>query len=93
MSSDSKKIMETLLGKTDVIWNWCGYYEESLQRLSEICDFGEIGKNYEKILEKVWKNIGNISHNLLKKKTFRWKPREISKELSGTYEKLYGNFK
>ncbi len=59
--NDSMKIMETLLGKVEVIRNWCWYYEEILKSFSKIISV-KLGKNYEEILEKIWKNIGNILH-------------------------------
>ncbi len=60
--------MEILFGKTEVIRNWCcWYYEEILENLSGIISV-KLGKNYEEIVEKLWKNIGNRSHKL--KKTY-----------------------
>ncbi len=50
--NDSLKTMETLLD-IEVIWHRCPYYEEILVSLSN--NFSEIGKNYEEILEKLWK--------------------------------------
>ncbi len=57
--------METLLGKAEVIRNWC-WYEEILESFSEVISV-KLGKNYKEIFEKLWKNIGNTSHELLKK--------------------------
>ncbi len=58
--------MESLLGKTEVIRNWCWrYYEIILENFFEVISVKsqkttkECNKNYEK-------NIGNISHKLLK---------------------------
>ncbi len=87
ISNYFRKIMEILLGKTEVIWNWCcWYYGEILRSLSEII------KTYEEILEELWKFIGNTSHKL--KKNFDGGLGEIFKAIFGrTYEKLYGNFK
>ncbi len=37
LNDPREKIMETLLGKTEVIWNWCcWYYEEILESCHEI---------------------------------------------------------
>ncbi len=45
---DSSKIMKKLLGKIEVIQNWCCWYEKILKNLFEIlsvklvCDYGKI---------------------------------------------------
>ncbi len=62
--NDTKKIIEILLRKIEVIRNWCcWYYEEILENLSEIISV-KLGKNYEEIFKKHWKNMGNTSHKL-----------------------------
>ncbi len=60
---DSRKIMETLAEKTEVIRNWCWYYEEVLESFPEIISLKFV-KNCEEILEKLWKDIGNTSQKL-----------------------------
>ncbi len=58
----SGKLWKKLLGKTQVNRNWCcWHYEEILEIFSEIISV-KLRKNYEKILEKLGKNIWNISH-------------------------------
>ncbi len=42
---------------TSELYNWSWYYEEILENFSEIRV--KLGKDYEEILEKLWKNIGN----------------------------------
>ncbi len=62
--NDSGKIMETLLGKTEVIRNLYRWYKvEILKSFSEVISV-KLVNNYEEILEKRWKNKGNISHKL-----------------------------
>ncbi len=49
-----KNIVETLLEKTEVIWNWCWYYEEILESFPEIIS-AKLRRNYEEILEQFFK--------------------------------------
>ncbi len=52
----SRKIMKTLLGKIEVIQNWCcWYYEEILENFSEIISvkLGESKKKSLKNFEKI----------------------------------------
>ncbi len=90
--NDSRKIMETLWEKTEVMWNWCWYYEEILGSFSET-----ISTILGKSMKKSWKNFEKMQEVLrtnLKKKTFWWK---LCKILEGifrkTYKILYENFK
>ncbi len=67
-------------GNLEVIRNWCRrYYEEILENFSKIISV-KLGKNYEEMLEKLRKNMGNTSHQL--KKTI----------LMETLWKFLGNF-
>ncbi len=48
--NNSTNIVESLLRGTEVIWNWCWYYEEILE-FSEIISV-KLEKNYEELLKK-----------------------------------------
>ncbi len=50
--NDSKKIMETLLEKIEIIWNWCWEYKEILESFSETVSM-KWETNYEGIFKKV----------------------------------------
>ncbi len=80
--------MEALLGKTEVIRNfWCWYYEKILENFLKIISV-KLGKNCEKILEKLWKNIGNTSQKLFKKQfdgNFMKFSRQFLEELKKTW--------
>ncbi len=90
MLNDSRNVIETLLGKIEVMKNWyCGYYEEILWSFFEIISV-KLKKNYEGILENLWKNIGNRLRKLKKKhfvgsfvKFFR-QFLELAKNCTGT---------
>ncbi len=60
------RIMEILLGKIEVIRNWCWYYEEILESFSAII-LAKLEKYYEEILKRSWINIGNTAHKFKKK--------------------------
>ncbi len=80
--------MGTILGKTDVIRNWCcSYYKEILESFAEII-LVKLEKNYEEVV----KNRKHFVQTF--KKTFWSKFCEISEAVYGrTHKKLYGNFK
>ncbi len=46
--TDSRKIMETLLGKAEVIRNWYWYYEEILENFFEVISVKSKKKNTKK---------------------------------------------
>ncbi len=60
ISNDSRKIMETLLGKIVVVWNWSWNYEKNLESFSEIISV-KLGKNYEEIWSRAHTCEPNVS--------------------------------
>ncbi len=60
----SQKILETLLGKTEVIQNWCFWYFKGILESFYKMISGKSGKKYEEIVKKLWKNIENTSQEL-----------------------------
>ncbi len=63
----SRKFMEILLGKIEVIRDRCfWYYEEILESLSEIISV-KLGKKPRRNLRKTLKNVENTLYKLLKK--------------------------
>ncbi len=64
--TDSKKIMETLLGQTEVIWNWrWRYYEEILEKFFEIIQWNpkKLRRNLIKIMKKYRKHFAQTFKN------------------------------
>ncbi len=70
-------------------------YEEILKSFSEIIS-GKLGKHYEKMLEKLWKSMGNTSPKLKKKKILMEIvkfPRKFSEELTKNCTETLNNFR
>ncbi len=53
--------METFLGKIEVIWNWCCWYEKIIKSFLEIIS-GKLETKLQRNLRKTFKNRGNTSH-------------------------------
>ncbi len=95
--TDSRKITETLLGKTEVIRNWWWrYYEEILENFFEVIwvKSKKLGRNLMKIMKKYRKHFAQT----LKKyfdgnfvKFSRWFLEELAKNYEDFIEKLQRN--
>ncbi len=91
ITTDSRKIMETLLGKTKVIRNWrWWYYEEILERFSEVISVKskKLLTNLIRVLKKYKKHFPQTL-----KKNFDGNFVIFSRQFLEELAKNYGNLK